>query len=301
MVVIESQQLSKSYDGKTEALSGLDLSIPEGSVFALLGPNGSGKTTTVRLLTGILTPTGGNIKIYGQSPSENIVQTHTNCGVMTETAQAYETMTAKENLSFFGQIHGLSSGETAKRTEQLLSFLDLVEACDRPVKTFSTGMKKRLLLAVALLHRPKILFLDEPTSGLDPEAAKNVNVLVKKLSEEENVTVFLCTHQLRYAEDICTLYGFLSKGRLIGFGTFQQLIQQKKNAVTLQIRGSGFPPELYPYQISSESFKIPIQGDQDVHQIISRIVKAGGVIFEARQEHMNLEDLYFEFQKEAAH
>ncbi|MFZ2957667.1 MAG: ABC transporter ATP-binding protein [Candidatus Ozemobacteraceae bacterium] len=297
MIAVETNLLSKSFDQSITALDGLSIAIPEGAVFALLGPNGSGKTTTIRLLNGILSPSSGEARIFGLKPGDNISQVHAMCGVMTETAQAYEGMNAEENLEFIGRIYGLSSAEIQEKTRRWLSFFELEDARSRPVKTFSTGMKKRLQLAMAILHRPRLLFLDEPTSGLDPEAARNVNLLVKRLSEEEKTTVFLCTHQLRYAEDICTLYGFMSLGKLIGFGTARELSAQKEHAITLNLRTSGIPPQWACQRDDNGWMKIPIKDDAEAGQKIRELVSTGIEIFEARQEHMNLEDLYFAFQE----
>jgi len=298
MIAVQTMALGKSYDGTTHALHDLRIEVPEGEIFALLGPNGSGKTTTIRLLNGVLTPTSGEARVFGLEPLAHVTRLHAMSGVMTETAQPYETMTAVENLEFFGGMHGLSPGDCREQADRWLSFFDLRDARDRPVKTFSTGMKKRLLLAIAILHRPRILFLDEPTSGLDPEAARTVNHLIKRLSAEEKVTVFLCTHQLRYAEDICTLYGFMSNGRLIGFGSFPDLLAQQQGTLSLLLRTSSVPDSLASFRLPSGWLKFPIDHDEAAAERIATLTGAGIKVYEARQEHMSLEDLYFAFQKQ---
>jgi ABC-2 type transport system ATP-binding protein len=161
-------------------------------------------------------------------------------------------------------------------------------------------MKRKLSLARALLHRPKILFLDEPTSGLDPESAINVTKMVRQLSIEHGVTIFLCTHQLKYAEEICTLYGFIHKGSLLGFGTFDALLKQRNNAKHLEIRGIDIPNMYQTEKTAGGIFRIPIGSDSDASRIIYDILSNGGKVFEARQIHWNLEDLYFSFQKEVS-
>ena len=199
MEAVTIQKLSKTYTGGKEALKQLSLSLSAGEVFGFLGPNGAGKTTTVKLLTGVLTPSGGSCEILGVNPNTQPEKAHLLSGIVTEHAQMYNNLTGIENLLFYATAFGLKQKEGEQRGELLLRELDLMEAKDRKLATYSTGMRQRLSLARALLHRPKVLFLDEPTSGLDPESAQNVNQMIHNLARKEGITVFLCTHQLRYA------------------------------------------------------------------------------------------------------
>ncbi len=297
MNAIEVRNLTKSFDGKTNAVESLSLEIPEGSVFALLGPNGSGKTTTVRILNGILLPSSGESFVHGLPSALHVREIHAMSGVMTETAQPYENLDPEENLAFFGRLQGLGKAEISSRAAHLLGFFDLSGVRGRRVKTFSSGMKKRLLLAIALLHKPRVLFLDEPTSGLDPEASKSVNDMIRRMAVEEKVTTFLCTHQLRYAEDTCDLFGFISRGKLTGFGTLAKLMEQKSGSVTLEIRGEGLSRDFDGFKDGPGSWKIPVKGDADAAEILGRAVSGGAKVFEARQVRMSLEDLYFAFRK----
>ncbi|EKN41816.1 ABC transporter ATP-binding protein, partial [Clostridium botulinum CFSAN001627] len=192
MNAINIENLKKSYDGQTNALSNISLSIPKGEIFGFLGPNGSGKTTTVRILNGVLSATSGYAEILGIPVGKNNLEIHKLCGVMTEGSSCYENLTAKENLIFFGKMHGIEEKLLNERTNFILKRLELLDVKDKKVKSFSTGMRKRISLAIALIHDPQILFLDEPTSGLDPENALNVTRLIKELAEENQVTIFLC-------------------------------------------------------------------------------------------------------------
>lgn len=297
MDAINVKSLSKSYDGQPFALRDIDLSIPQGEIFGFLGPNGSGKTTTVRLLNGILTPTSGEASVMGSSIYTDAIKIHSFCGVMTETAASYENLTGYENLQFFGKMYDLSGKKLKERCMELLKGLELYEARDKKVKNYSTGMKKKISLARSLIHRPKVLFLDEPTSGLDPEAAANVTNLISGLAKQDGVTVFLCTHQLKYAEDICTLYGFIHNGQLLGFGTFNKLLEQKNSGLYLELRGRNIPRLHSNEELSSGRCRVAIKNDEDVSRIITEIVSMGGSIYEAKQIHWSLEDLYFSFEK----
>ncbi|MCB0724030.1 MAG: ABC transporter ATP-binding protein [Ignavibacteriae bacterium] len=297
MIAIQSQNVSKSFDGKTLVLDDINFEVPQGEVVGFLGPNGAGKTTTVRLLNGVLSPDKGKMFILGEEVDPEKPDIHRECGVMTDTAHCYEDLTGTENLVFFGQLYGMSKNEALDRANHAMKLFEIFDSKDRKLKEYSTGMKKRLSLARASIHNPKILFLDEPTSGLDPEAAKKVNLHIKEIASEEKVTVFLCTHQLKYAEEICTSYGFIDKGKILGFGTFDELLSKKDQSVILDIRGENIPP-IYRSEFSDgRSSRIKIKTDTEANDIISSILQNGGKIYEAKQTGWDLEDLYFAYQK----
>lgn len=297
MNAINIESLSKSFGGETNALNKISLSIPKGEIFGFLGPNGSGKTTTVRILNGILSATSGHAEILGKSVKENPAELHRLCGVMTESASCYENLTAEQNLIFFGRMHRMEENSIQTHTNSILKKLELLDVKDRKVKTFSTGMRKRISLAIALIHSPKVLFLDEPTSGLDPENALNVTRFIKELAEENEVTIFLCTHQLKYAEDICTLYGFINKGSMLGFGTFDELASKKNTSLQLKIRGKNISEKLGFFQEDRNLYSKPILGDTEVTPLLQSILKNGGEIYEVIQQKWTLEQLYFKYIK----
>lgn len=296
MQIIETQNLSKSFDNITYAVNNLSFSLSAGEVLGFLGPNGSGKTTTVRLVNGILNPTAGKILVKGKVlTSENTDDIHKISGVLTDSAEFYNYLTGYENLIFFGTLFDIPQKELKTRCIELLKRFDILDAKDKQVKNYSTGMKKRLKLARAFLNNPQIIFLDEPTSGLDPEGAKMVNDFIKQAAEDFQLTVFLCTHQLKYAEDICSVYGFIDNGKLIAFGKFNELLNDVNSAVFLEIKGNNFP-EKYSNDIKGNLLSLQIDNDHDASEIISHILLNGGKIYEAVQRKMNLEELYFAIQ-----
>lgn len=297
MNAIEVINLSKSYNKDNVALKDITFNVPPGSIFGFLGPNGAGKTTLVRTLNGILYPTQGNGKILGKDIINDRKEIRTLCGVMTENAGIYENLTCMENLNFFGKMFGLNNDEINKRSLYLLNEFKLLDVKDKKVKTFSTGMKKRLSLIRTLLHSPQILFLDEPTSGLDPESSKIVLDFIKKIALEEDVTVFLCTHQLKYAEEICNLYGFINKGNLIGYGTFNELLYNKNQNIKLEIKGTNLPNIDNMKKIKEDRYLISINNEENIPNILQQIFNLGGKIYEAKQIHWDLEDLYFAYQR----
>ena len=293
MDAIRAEGLSKSYDGTQMALDGLNLAVPPGGVCGFLGPNGAGKTTAVKLMTGLLKPTKGECAVMGISPAEHPEQVHAVCGVMTETAKMYRQMTGLQNLMFFGQASGLEPEEARQRAFELLKELDIWDARDKRLDQYSTGMAQRLSLARALMHRPHVLFLDEPTSGLDPESAQAVNELIAKLAKQDGVTVFLCTHQLRYAQDICSSYGIIQRGRLLLSGDFESLARAMGCCMKADIRlgrGSGIPEG---FEEHDGWWRTDVLSENEMPKLIRRLVEAGMEVYEAKLTRPTLEEIYF--------
>ncbi len=292
MSVIEVNNLTKVYSGGNRAVDSLTLSLGGGEVFGFLGPNGAGKTTTVKLLTGILSPTEGEVQIYGVDPFKSPEKAHALCGIVTERAQMYDRMSGLNNLLFYASVFGVDKAEGESRARELLSLLELDGAANDALSTYSTGMRQRLSLARALIHRPKILFLDEPTSGLDPESARSVNALIKNLATKQGITVFLCTHQLRYAQEICSRYGLISGGRLIADGNLQALRAKAFGYKTLKIRASGVPEGLN-LRDNCGIYEGQIVDDSQIADIVKKIVLCGESVYSVECVEGDLEDIYF--------
>lgn len=269
------------------------MSLSTGEVFGFLGPNGAGKTTTVKLLTGVLSPSGGLCEIMGVNPNIQPEKVHLLSGIVTEHAQMYDNLTGIENLMFYATAFGLKQKEGKQRGESLLKELELTEAKDRKLATYSTGMRQRLSLARALLHRPKVLFLDEPTSGLDPESAQNVNQIIHNLACKEGITVFLCTHQLRYAQEICTRYGMIDQGTLLASGTIDELRARVFTSKSLRICASAVPDKLNFVKCGANEFETQIQDKKEIPDLIRKIVDAGEDIYSVNLAEPSLEDIYF--------
>lgn len=293
METVAIQKLSKTYPGGKEALKQLSMSLSTGEVFGFLGPNGAGKTTTVKLLTGVLSPSGGLCEIMGVNPNIQPEKVHLLSGIVTEHAQMYDNLTGIENLMFYATAFGLKQKEGKQRGESLLKELELTEAKDRKLATYSTGMRQRLSLARALLHRPKVLFLDEPTSGLDPESAQNVNQIIHNLVCKEGITVFLCTHQLRYAQEICTRYGMIDQGTLLASGTIDELRARVFTSKSLRICASAVPDKLNFVKCGANEFETQIQDKKEIPDLIRKIVDAGEDIYSVNLAEPSLEDIYF--------
>ena len=293
MYAVELHNLSKTYPGGKQAVQNVSLALEPGEVFGFLGPNGAGKTTTVKLLNGMLTPTEGICRVLGSDPALEPEKVHAVSGVVTEHARMYENLTGLENLVFYAELFGISADEAAGRAEALLQEMELEEAKDRKLAAWSTGMRQRISLARALIHRPKILFLDEPTSGLDPESAQNVNRMIREMAENSGITVFLCTHQLRYAQEICTRYGLIEEGRLLAAGTLEELRAEAFSQITLQIRAGSMPTGMGFRQTGAQEYETMIRTEKEIPEIVRRIAAAGGDIYKVEARQPDLEDIYF--------
>lgn len=293
-IVIKVDNITKKFEDK-EVIKGITFDVYEGEIFGFLGPNGAGKTTIVKMLNGIINPTSGLISIVGIDPLTYPERIHALAGTLTETANMYEQMTAIENLAFFSKIFGVKEENINKRINFILNEVGLYEDRNKLVKHYSTGMRKKLSLARTLIHNPKLLILDEPTSGLDPESAKKVNALIKNYVKRNNGTVFLCTHQLRYAQDICTRYGFIDKGKLVCSGELNEIILRNnfKKYLLLYANFDDTYKDIKKFKIDDNKYKIPIENKEEVSLIIRDIISIRGSIFEARIYEPSLEDIYF--------
>lgn len=293
MNAIEIKQLEKTYPEGKKALDRISLVVPQGTIFGFLGPNGTGKTTTIKLLTGILNPTGGEMSVLNLNPAKEAEKLHQLTGVLTEHAGMYDHLTGIDNLSFFGQLFGMSKSDSEAKGMQLLEKLGLSDAAQVKLKSYSTGMRQRLSLARTLIHSPKLLFLDEPTSGLDPESTKSVNELLLELSKEEGTTIFLCTHQLRYAQEICNEYGLMDNGKLLALGSLEQLRKRTFNSYKLTIETDFMPQTIESKKISEDTYELSLQEKSEIPVLVKEIVQQGGNISQVTPTDYSLEDIYF--------
>ena len=215
--MIEAHALTRRF-GTFTAVSQLSLSVPAGSVLALLGPNGEGKTTTVRMLAGLLAPTEGEATVAGYDIRHEPDAVRACIGLMTDVPGLFEQMTMPAYLDFFGNIYGMSSTERFRRINELVELFELTEYRHKKMVGFSKGMKQKVALARALLHEPAVLFLDEPTSGLDPLAARTVRELIVGL-KHSNRSIVLCTHDLDEAERLADQVAIIRKGKIVACDT----------------------------------------------------------------------------------
>ncbi|NLY52426.1 MAG: ABC transporter ATP-binding protein [Firmicutes bacterium] len=227
---IAVENLVKKY-GETPALQGISFQVYPGEVFGYLGPNGAGKTTTIRILAGLSSPTSGSCRVLGQTTFKNPAL-YRHLGVVFEESHLYDRLSGIENLRFFAALHGVPTA----RIQELLQTYDLAKAAKRPVRTYSKGMKRRLLICRALLHDPEVLIMDEPTSGLDPTSAAVIHAAIDHY-RGQGKTIFLSTHDMTEAETLCDRVAFLNQGKIAALDHPKALMRRYgQPVVVVQLR-----------------------------------------------------------------
>ena len=217
-VAIKATALARQF-GDTHAVDGVDLAVQRGEIYGFLGPNGAGKSTTVRMLTTLLKPTSGSAHVAGHDVATDADKVRLRIGVALQDAALDGKQTGRELLDLQGRLYGLGRVERERRVRELLELVDIGEAIDRRINTYSGGMKRRLDLAAALVHQPEVLFLDEPTTGLDPTSRAAVWAEVRYLNEQLGMTIFLTTQYLEEADALANRVGIIAHGKLVAEGT----------------------------------------------------------------------------------
>ena len=301
--MIEIAGLTRRF-GEVTAVEDLTLSVRSGECFGLLGPNGAGKTTTVRMLCSLIAPTAGTARVAGldlmaEGAGSKI---RASIGLLPENPGLYETLSPRENLAFFGELYGLSPSESRPRIDLLLDQLDLTKDRDRATATFSKGMKQKVALARALLHRPRILFLDEPTSGLDPFSARIVKDVLLAL-KKDGTTIFLSTHNLPEAEELCDRVGILRK-KLLVVRTPRELPRRLPRRGARLRWQDGFSPDLRRLTSLEGVRSLRVEGaalfadldepERRIPSLVDELVRQGARITFAGEEVPSLEEAYLE-------
>ncbi len=220
-LAVETFQLLRRF-GSFTAVDHIDLLVRRGSFFGFLGPNGAGKSTTIKMLTGLLAPTSGRIRVLGLDLTTVPLEVKRRIGVVPEDLNLFERLTGAEMLAFTGRMYGLDKSQIAERARELLELMELVEEPKKLIVEYSHGMKKKLSLACALIHRPEILFLDEPFEGIDAIASRTLKDLLSRLTER-GLTVFLTSHVLEIVERLCSDIAIIAHGKLLASGALNEL------------------------------------------------------------------------------
>jgi ABC-2 type transport system ATP-binding protein len=300
MTAIEVEGLQRAFD-EVFAVQGVDLSVAEGEIYGFLGPNGAGKTTTVRMLTTLLLPTGGRARVAGHDVVAEARAVRASIGVALQEAALDPLMTGRELIRLQATLQGLPGAEGRRRADALLERVDLVKAADRRVGTYSGGMQRRLDLAAALVHEPRVLFLDEPTTGLDPVSRKTIWEEVRDLNED-GTTVFLTTQYLEEADQLADNVGIIDSGRIVAEGTPDSLKAEIGNPhIQLQLAdGSVAAAELACAEIGrllppkdGKLIEIEVEnGAADIPRVVRALDEAGIAVESLELVRPTLDDVF---------
>ena len=305
--VVNANNLRKSF-GEVAAVNGISFSVQAGEVFGFLGHNGAGKTTTVRLMNGVLSPTGGELTVLGYQPQPEGSALRQRTGVLTEAPSLDERLTARENLQIYAHLYSVPENQVQDRVFELLERFGLEERAEDKVGGYSKGMKQRLALARALIHKPELLFLDEPTAGLDPMAARQVHELIRQLRQAGR-TIFLCTHNLIEAQRLCDRVAVLRQGKIVAIGTVAELsanigggqeleveVHEEDRAEGLKMARKAFGDSL----VREERGFILIEkaARSAIPELLEQLIRADIRVYRVSPQEPSLEDIYFGLHQE---
>jgi ABC-2 type transport system ATP-binding protein len=307
--IIETEGLTKIYSGDARAVDGVDFAVEKGEVFGFLGPNGAGKTTTVRLLTTLTRPTSGRAEVVGYDVAQDARQLRERIGYSAQEAGVDVNATGRQNLLLYGHYYHLGGRTLKRRVTELLELVDLSDEADRPVRTYSGGMRKRLEIATALIHRPQLLFLDEPTLGLDIQTRVHIWDYVRGLNRKDGTTIFLTTHYLEEADRLCDRLAIIDHGHIVVAGMPDALKDEIRGDVvtlSLSLRETGAAADLEKAQhiLSGQPFVEEIQptggelnvyveyGASAVPQILRLLENAGLTVESVALSRPSLDDVF---------
>ncbi|WP_175059756.1 ABC transporter ATP-binding protein [Thermococcus sp. 2319x1] len=297
MEAIEVENLTKSY-GNLKAVDELSFEVYKGEIFGFLGPNGAGKTTTILSMLGLIIPDKGTVRILGNDVFREPIKVKERIGFLPENATLYEELTAWGNLEFFANFYGFSKSEKEKRIEELLKLVGLWDVKYRKVKTFSKGMKQRLLLAQALINDPEVLILDEPTSGLDPEGAYLVKSIIRE-ERKNGKTVFFSSHVLSEVEELSDRVGIIVRGKLRALGALEEIKREfmELEGYEIKVETKQALPEIELSEITRVERvgenKAIIFAKNDIREQLSELLTRRGItIVSLEVEEPSLEDVF---------
>ena len=308
--VIETQGLTKRY-GDFVAVDSLDLSVLPGHVFGLLGPNGSGKTTTILMLLGLTEPTEGQVRVLGFDPERQPLSVKSRVGYLPDQVGFYDDLTARENLIYIAKLNGLRRDEAHRRVDDALARMGLADVADHPVATFSRGMRQRLGVAEVLLKQPQLIIMDEPTQGLDPEAAREFLEIIRQL-RAEGITVLLSSHLLHQVQEVCDHVGLFHRGRMVLEGTVQELARQVLGSAYRIHLELAEPSEAVEKALSQVPgiqkvvhrgegrYELEAQEDRRA-QVARAVVEAGGQLLALDVDAPSLDEIYAHYFQEVEH
>jgi ABC-2 type transport system ATP-binding protein len=303
--MLHVNRVRKSF-GKTEVVKGVTFSVEKGEAFGLLGPNGAGKSTTISMICGLLPYNEGEITVGGFSVKDRPLEIKRKIGVVPQDIALYPTMSARDNLLFWGKMYGLSGRDVKKRADEVLEFVGLHDRAKDKIETFSGGMKRRINIGAALMHKPELLIMDEPTVGIDPQSRNHILETVKELNKE-GMTVIYTSHYMEEVEFLCERIGIIDHGEVIAIGTKDDLCNRLSGGTIIKMEVNVFKPSLI-----DELNSLPItekvigneeektleifvnSGHQALGELVTAAVKNNVVVSSIRLQEPNLESLFLQ-------
>jgi len=282
--------------GELTALESLDLTVAAGELVTLLGPNGAGKTTAISMMTGVLPPTRGHVRILGSDVWRRPVQAKRSMGLVPQELALYDSLTARENLEFFGHAHGLDGANLLQRMDWALDVAGLASRADEPVARYSGGMKRRLNLVTGLLHDPKVIILDEPTSGVDAHSRAHIFDSIRRMRDEGGAAILHTTHYMAEVEDLCDRVVILDSGRVIAAGTAEARVAEHGDQ-TMELRVDGDLDDFVGVlaemgDVSRANGAIRVRAGASLAAVVAAVEREGGAVREARAFGGDLEAVF---------
>ncbi len=302
MSLLRVEQLCKSF-GAVRAVDNVSFEVRPGEVYGLLGPNGAGKTTSLSIIAGLLRGDSGRVVVDGTDFAADPDRAHRMMGVVPQEVALYNELSGRENLEFWGRLAGLSFAEARARTNELLSTLSLADRAKDPIKTYSGGMKRRINLGAALLHKPRLLLLDEPTVGIDPQARMSILEFVRSLTAQ-GTAILYTTHYLEEAESLCQRIGIIDHGHILAEGTLEELQDRLGGDKLFLLEGAldGVAPETLPgfgthfrvLQKSPKHLLVAAVGDRDAGDCLRELLALPVKIQNVTLKRPNLNDVFLQ-------
>ncbi|WP_194437989.1 ABC transporter ATP-binding protein [Vibrio fluminensis] len=296
MYALEIDQLRKTYAGGFEALKGISLNVEKGDFYALLGPNGAGKSTTIGVISSLVNKTSGKVKVFGFDIDSDLELAKQNLGLVPQEFNFNQFETVEQIVMQQAGYYGVSKSLAKERAEKYLTKLDLWEKRKERARNLSGGMKRRLMIARALMHEPQLLILDEPTAGVDIELRRSMWEFLKEINQEQGITIILTTHYLEEAEMLCRNIGIINRGELIENTSMKSLLAKLHvETFILDIEGEGDVPQLesvVSQRLVNGSLEIEVEKTQGLNPVFSQLTQSGIQVMSMRNKANRLEELF---------
>jgi len=298
---IEAEDLRKVF-GDVVAVDGISFSVEEGELFGLLGPNGAGKTTTINILTTLIRPTSGSARVWGYDVRTETSKVRSVIGLVPQDLTVDDELTGIENLRLMASLYHVPKDVAEKRIEEVLELVDLKEASKRKVETYSGGMRKRLELAAALIHRPKVLFLDEPTLGLDVQTRAHIWDYIRRLVREEQLTVLMTTHYMEEADANCDRVAVIDRGKIMAIGSPRELkAAHGSDVIELEVQGNGIDLHslvngvggVLDLRVEGSRAVLKVsRGEEVLPELVGRLIGGGAIVRRIEMRRPTLDEVF---------